>query len=54
MMATPKIKLPPKPQPRQDFMTRSEAARVLVASAPATPHLARFFLIGWYTGAAAA
>ena len=27
MMPTPKIKLPPKPQPRQDFMTRSEAAR---------------------------
>lgn len=49
MMPTPKIKLPPKPQPRQDFMTRSEAARFLWA-ARRTPHLARFFLIGWYTG----
>lgn len=49
MMATPKIKLPPKPAPRQDFMTRSEAARFLWF-ARRTPHLARFFLIGWYTG----
>jgi integrase len=49
MMPTPKIKLPPKPQPRQDFMTRSEAARFLW-QARRTPHLARFFLIGWYTG----
>jgi integrase len=49
MMPTPKIKLPPKPSPRQDFMTRSEAARFSVA-ARRTPHLARFFLIGWYTG----
>lgn len=30
-------------------MTRSEAARFLWA-ARRTPHLARFFLIGWYTG----
>lgn len=49
MMPTPKIKLPPKPQPRQDFMTRSEAARFLWV-ARKTPHLARFFLVGWYTG----
>jgi integrase len=49
MMATPKIKLPPKPEPRQDFMTRSEAARFLWI-ARRTPHLARFFLVGWYTG----
>ena len=49
LMAAPKIKLPPKPQPRQDFMTRSEAARFLW-HARRTPHLARFFLIGWYTG----
>jgi integrase len=48
-MATPKIKLPPKPEPRQDFMTRDEAARFLRV-ARRTPHLARFFLIGWYTG----
>jgi integrase len=49
MMSTPKIKLPPKPQPRQDFMTRDEAAKFLW-HARWTPHLARFFLIGWYTG----
>lgn len=49
LMATPKIKLPPKPTPRQDFMTRSEAARFLWC-ARHTPHLARFFIIGWYTG----
>jgi integrase len=49
MMPTPKIKLPPKPQPRQDFMTRSEAASFLW-HARRTPHLARFFIIGWYTG----
>ena len=49
LMATPKIKLPPKPTPRQDFMTRSEAARFLI-HARRTPHLARLFLIGWYTG----
>jgi len=49
LMAVPKIKLPPKPQPRQDFMTRSEAAKFL-RIARHTPHLARFFLIGWYTG----
>ena len=49
MMSTPKIKLPPKPAPRQDFMTRSEAAKFLI-HARRTPHLARFFLIGWYTG----
>jgi len=49
LMAVPKIKLPPKPSPRQDFMTRSEAAKFLWF-ARRTPHLARFFLIGWYTG----
>lgn len=48
-MFAPKIKLPPKPAPRQDFMTRSEAAQFLWA-ARRTPHLCRFFLIGWYTG----
>ena len=49
MMSSPKIKLPPKPAPRQDFMTRDQAARFLW-KARRTPHLARFFLIGWYTG----
>lgn len=48
-MAAPKIKLPPKPHPRQDFMTREEAAKFLW-HARRTPHLVRFFLLGWYTG----
>jgi integrase len=48
-MATPKIKLPSPPPARQDFMTRDQAARFLW-KARRTPHLARFFLIGWYTG----
>ncbi len=49
LMAAPKIKLPPKPAPRQDFMTREQAAKFLW-HARRTPHLVRFFLIGWYTG----
>lgn len=49
LMPAPKIKLPPKPTPRQDFMTREQAAKFLW-KARRTPHLARFFLIGWYTG----
>ena len=49
LMAVPKIKLPPKPSPRQDFMTRKQAAAFLW-HARRTPHLCRFFLIGWYTG----
>jgi integrase len=49
MMSTPKIKLPPKPAPRQDFMTREQAAQFLW-KARRTPHLSRFFLIGWYSG----
>ena len=49
MMAVPTIKLPPKPAPRQDFMTREQAA-IFLWKARRTPHLARFFLLGWYTG----
>jgi integrase len=45
----PAIVLPQKPSPRQNFMTRQEAAAFLRA-ARRTPHLARFFIIGWYTG----
>jgi integrase len=49
-MATPKIKKPPAPAPRQDFMTREQAARFLWKARRRAPHLARFFIIGWYTG----
>jgi integrase len=49
LKTVPVIVLPPKPSPRTNFMTRSEAARFLWC-ARSTPHLARFFIIGWYTG----
>lgn len=45
----PVVVLPPKPQPRSNFMTRGQAARFLKV-ARRTPHLARFFVVGWYTG----
>lgn len=48
-MAIPRMAFPSKPAPRQDFMTRNEAARFLW-KARRTPHLARFFIVGWYTG----
>jgi integrase len=49
LKVVPAIVLPSKPSPRQNFMTRKEAAAFL-RHAKGTPHLARFFLIGWYTG----
>lgn len=45
----PVVVLPAKPLPRSNFMSRSEAARFLKV-ARRTPHLARFFIIGWYSG----
>lgn len=45
----PRIVLPPKPAPRERWLTRSEAARLLWA-ARRTSHLARFILLGIYTG----
>ena len=45
----PAVVLPPKPAPRERWLTRSEAARLLRA-ARHTPHLARFILLGIYTG----
>jgi integrase len=49
LKAVPVLTLPPKPSPRTNWMTRSEAARFLW-KARKTPHLARFFVVGWYTG----
>jgi len=43
------VVLPPKPSARSNFMTREEAARFLWI-ARKTPHLARFFIVGWYSG----
>lgn len=45
----PVLVLPPAPAPRTHWMTRSQAAAFLW-HARKTPHLARFFIIGWYTG----
>jgi integrase len=45
----PSIVLPPKPRPRDRWLTRSEAASLLLA-ARTTRHLSRFILLGLYTG----
>lgn len=47
--SVPAVTLPPKAEPRERWLTRSEAARILWA-ARRTPHLARFILLGLYTG----
>jgi integrase len=49
LMVVPALTLPPKSEPRQHFMERDEAAAFLW-KARRTPHIARFFIIGWYTG----
>jgi integrase len=49
LLVVPNVTLPPKPSARSNFMTRGEAARFLLI-ARRTPHLARFFIVGWYTG----
>jgi len=49
LKALPVVVRPEAPQPRAHFMTREQAARFLW-NARRTPHLARFFIIGWYTG----
>jgi integrase len=45
----PVIIMPPPEQPRERWLTRSEAARLLFA-ARHTPYLARLILLGLYTG----
>lgn len=45
----PGVPLPDRPPPRQRWLTRAEAARLL-AAARGTPHLARFVLLALYTG----
>lgn len=49
LRSVPSVVLPPKPSARSNFMTREEAARFLWI-ARKTPHLARFFIVGWYSG----
>jgi integrase len=45
----PEITMPPKSPARQRVLTRSEAAAFLWA-ARKVPHVARFFILAWYTG----
>lgn len=45
----PKVLKPSRPGGREQWLTRSDAARLLRA-ARRTPHLARFILLGLYTG----
>jgi integrase len=47
--SVPFVVMPAKPEPRDRWLTRSEAAR-LIKAARRTPHLARFILLGLYTG----
>lgn len=47
--SVPAVVLPPKPEPRDRWLTRGEVARLLWF-ARRTPHLARFILLGVYTG----
>lgn len=42
--------LPEKSAPRIRWLTRSEAARLLLAAWRRSPHVARFILVGLYTG----
>ena len=49
LRVVPSVLLPAKPSPRSNWMTRSDAAAFLW-HARKTPHLARFFILGWYTG----
>lgn len=48
----PKVQLPPKPEPKDRWLTRDEAARLLRATwqNPDAKHLTRFILVGLYTG----
>ena len=48
----PKVRLPAKPAPRDRWLTRDEAARLLRAARrhPKSKHLARFILVTLYTG----
>ena len=48
----PKVRLPAKPAPRDRWLTRDEAARLLRAAYrnPRSKHLSRFILVAIYTG----
>ncbi len=48
----PKVTLPPKPAPKDRWLTRDEAAKPLRAAwgNPGSKHLAKFILVGLYSG----
>jgi integrase len=50
--SAPVVTMPPKPEPRERWITRDEAARLLWAAyrGHKSKHIARFILIGLYTG----
>ena len=52
LTAAPKVRLPAKPEPRDRWLPRDEAARLLRAAYrnPKARHLARFILVALYTG----
>jgi integrase len=50
LKALPVVILPPAPHHREHWMTREQAARFLWEARKKSKHLARFFIIGWYTG----
>ena len=52
LTSAPKVRLPAKPAPRDRWLTRDEAARLLWAAYrnPKARHLARFILVALYTG----
>lgn len=52
LTSAPGVKLPPKPAPRDRWLTRDEAAKLLRAAYrnPKATHLARFILVALYTG----
>jgi integrase len=45
--------MPPKGEPRNRWLTRQETARLLRAARGANDHMARFVLLGLYTGSRA-
>ncbi|MCB1341410.1 MAG: integrase [Pseudooceanicola sp.] len=48
--AAPLVTLPEKPEARTRWLTREEAAKLLWTAYRRSPHIARFILIGIYTG----
>lgn len=52
LVNAPTVLLPPKPEPKDRWLTRDEAARLIRVAwrNPESRHLARFILVGLYTG----